>query len=74
MENKGSGLLDGLLLGGLIGAALGILFAPKTGEEMRASLQARLKEYGLGDLVESLSEAFEAGKDEAAKFMEEEDL
>jgi gas vesicle protein len=38
MSEKNSDLVLGLLIGGLIGAAFGILFAPKSGKEMREDI------------------------------------
>jgi len=35
MSEKNGDLLRGLFIGGLIGMALGILFAPKSGKETR---------------------------------------
>lgn len=37
-------LLAGVGLGAIIGAAAGILFAPKAGEELRSELNEKLKE------------------------------
>jgi len=38
MANEGSGFTTGLLVGGIIGTVIGILIAPKPGEETRADL------------------------------------
>jgi gas vesicle protein len=38
MSENNSDLLLGLLIGGLMGAAFGILFAPKSGKEMREDI------------------------------------
>ena len=38
MSENHSDLVLGLLIGGLIGAAFGILFAPKSGKEMREDI------------------------------------
>jgi gas vesicle protein len=38
MSENNSDLLLGLFIGGLIGAAFGILFAPKSGKEMREDI------------------------------------
>lgn len=39
-ENKG-GMLKGVLIGGAIGAAAGMLFAPKPGRELRGDIKTR---------------------------------
>ena len=52
-ENDGSSFLTGLLLGGIIGAVLGLLFAPQPGEKTREQLRARADEFvSLGRRVE----------------------
>jgi gas vesicle protein len=38
MSENNNDLLVGLLIGGIIGAAFGILFAPKRGKEMREDI------------------------------------
>ncbi|OYT72832.1 MAG: hypothetical protein CFK49_04965 [Armatimonadetes bacterium JP3_11] len=47
-------LLAGIGLGVLIGAVIGLLFAPKSGEEIRGDLSQRLHE--LSDKVRELSQ------------------
>lgn len=69
--SKEANLLEGLLLGGLIGAAFGILFAPQAGEKNREALKDILKEFGLEGFVDRISEAFEAGKEEAERVIKE---
>ena len=43
-RGSGSGVILSFLLGGLTGAALAILFAPRSGEETREMLGGRLRE------------------------------
>lgn len=64
------------LLGLGIGTALGILFAPKAGEETREELRARalegrdyVKRRG-GELRSQATEAFEKGRDQAVEAFE----
>ena len=66
-----SHLMEGLLLGGLIGAAIGVLFAPFSGEKARAALKDKLKEFDLDDLIDRFSAAFEAAKNEATGFADD---
>jgi len=47
-------LLAGIGLGVLIGAVIGLLFAPKSGEEMRSDLSQRMHE--LSEKVRELSQ------------------
>lgn len=44
MSENNRDLLLGLFIGGLIGAALGILFAPKSGKETREDIVRKAKE------------------------------
>lgn len=44
MSEKNGGLLKGLIIGGLIGAVLGILYAPKSGKKMREELAGKTDE------------------------------
>ena len=44
MAEKDGGLVDGLLIGGLIGVAIGILFAPKSGKETRRDIADKADE------------------------------
>ena len=43
-ENRGGEIIVAFVLGGLIGAALGILFAPKAGKETREQLNTWMDE------------------------------
>jgi len=36
--------MSGAAIGGLVGAALALLFAPSSGDEMRAQMQARIEQ------------------------------
>ena len=61
-ENSGPGFLSGLLLGGLIGVVLGLLYAPQAGEKTREQLQSRFDEFSsLG------KSAWEEGKEAAGQ-------
>ncbi len=44
MSNKGD-FLAGMFVGGLLGALAGILFAPSSGEETRAQIAEKSREY-----------------------------
>lgn len=52
-ENNGD-LLKGLIIGGLIGAVLGILYAPKSGKETREDIARKTE-----DLLEKAKEEYE---------------
>ena len=41
MEGDHKGLFKGFLLGGLLGATAGILFAPKGGNELRSGIKSK---------------------------------
>jgi gas vesicle protein len=43
-ENRGGEIIGAFVLGGLIGAALGVLFAPKAGKETREQLNTWMDE------------------------------
>ena len=45
MAEKDGGLVNGLLIGGLIGVAIGILFAPKSGKETRQDIANKADEF-----------------------------
>jgi len=66
MENKGSGSsVLSFILGGLIGASLGILFAPAAGKETREKLRVLLEQAD--DETRKLFEEFEEFKEKAVK-------
>lgn len=45
-EERGSGLIAGVILGAVIGAGIAMLFSPKSGEETRRELARRARELG----------------------------
>lgn len=57
-ETRGGEFLAGLIIGGLVGAAVALLFAPQPGEETRT----RLREKGI-ELQGRLAEVGERGKE-----------
>jgi gas vesicle protein len=65
-ENSGSNFFTGLLLGGIIGAFLGLLFAPQPGEKTREQLRDKVDE--IASLGKS---AWEEGKEAATQKGEE---
>jgi gas vesicle protein len=67
-ENRGmgKGLLIGLLAGGAIGAFLALLYAPKSGKELRA----QLKTQG-GDLLDEAEEQLAKAKTKAVDIINE---
>lgn len=65
----GSGFLPGLILGGALGAALGLLFAPRSGREQRELLAERGIEL-TGRMDEVLPGAAEAIQERATALLE----
>jgi gas vesicle protein len=61
MSERTSDLLTGLFIGGLIGAALGVLFAPKSGRETREDLARKADEL-LVKTKEEYAKAVEKSK------------
>jgi gas vesicle protein len=61
MSEKNSDLLKGLFIGGLIGVALGILFAPKSGKETREDIARKADELS-GKAKEEYQKAMEKSK------------
>lgn len=60
-ENK-SELLAGLIIGGLIGITLGILFAPKSGKESREDIARKADE-----LMDKAKEGYEKATEKCAE-------
>ena len=67
-ERRGGSVFGAFLLGGLIGAVLGLLFAPRPGTETREMLTERANDYWgqAGDMyatgVDKVSEVVDTGK------------
>jgi gas vesicle protein len=57
-----NGLVITLLIGGLIGAAIALLFAPQSGRQTRAQLYLRSTQARDRKQMDRLSAALEAGK------------
>jgi gas vesicle protein len=55
-NNFGKGLLLGLLTGGAIGAAFALLYAPKSGKELREEIKSKSDDY-IDDAEKYLAEA-----------------
>ncbi len=61
-NNSGKSFLVGLLAGGAIGALVALLFAPKSGRELRADLKLKGEEY-LDEAEKYISEAREKARE-----------
>jgi gas vesicle protein len=61
-NNSGKGLFIGLLAGGAIGALIGLLFAPKSGRELRGDIKQKSDEY-LDDAEKYIANAKTRAKD-----------
>ena len=65
-ENSGPSFFTGLLLGTIIGAVLGLVFAPQPGEKTREQLRSKADEFiSLG------KSAWEEGKEAASQKRDE---
>ncbi|MEO8664324.1 MAG: YtxH domain-containing protein [Ignavibacteria bacterium] len=66
-ENKTSkGLLLGFIAGGIVGAAIALLYAPKTGKEMRKQIKSKKDE-----LIDDTSEYLQIAKTKASDLINE---
>ena len=61
--NGGSGFLFGLFAGAAIGAGLGMLFAPKTGAQLRSQLSQQA-----GELANTASKRYQHASEVAGEF------
>jgi gas vesicle protein len=61
-NNNAKSFIVGLLAGGAIGALIALLFAPKSGKELRADLKLKGEEY-LDEAERYISEAREKAKE-----------
>ncbi|MDZ4168459.1 MAG: YtxH domain-containing protein [Coriobacteriia bacterium] len=74
---RGGSVFGAFLLGGLVGAVLGLLFAPRSGKETREIITARAEEYwGEGlEMYESgrekVTEAYSSGKEKVVESSEQ---
>ena len=65
MAEQNGGFLKGLLLGGTIGAVLALLYAPKSGREMREDIKRSAE--GVLNEVEGELDKIQKKAEEAAK-------
>ena len=61
-NNVGKGLLIGFLAGGAIGAILALLYAPKSGKELRGDIKEKADEY-MGEAEKYIADAKDKAKD-----------
>jgi len=70
-ENRGAEFLKGVFIGSAIGAALALLFAPKSGNELRADIRRKSRELydeteeKVGEWKAEAAEVIEHGKRQA---------
>jgi gas vesicle protein len=61
-NNVGKGLLVGFLAGGVVGAVMALLYAPKSGREFRDDIRSRTDDY-LDEADRYIAEAKDRAKD-----------
>jgi gas vesicle protein len=61
-NNIGKGLLIGFLAGGTIGAIIALLYAPKSGKELRSDIKTKADEY-LNEADKYISDAKDKAKE-----------
>jgi gas vesicle protein len=61
-NNVGKGMLIGFLAGGAIGAILALLYAPKSGKELRSDIKVKADEY-MGEAEKYIADAKDKAKD-----------
>ena len=66
-DDDTGGRIAFLLLGGMLGAAAALLFAPKSGRELRADI-ADATRKGVDQAREKAGEYYEVGRDRATEF------
>jgi len=64
--DKMNGFLTGLLVGGIIGSALAMLFTPITGRRLRKKISQKTD-----DIIEDVNSYIETGKEKAEEFIKE---
>ena len=73
-ESRGSGFMMGLLCGAAVGAALGLMYAPKSGTELRRTLTGSADQFRkkaskaydqVSDAVSKGRETFDDAREEA---------
>jgi Gas vesicle protein len=72
MANGSGKFLGGLLIGGVIGATIGILFAPRSGKETRQMLKASVSSIPeLSELAENVQQQTQRTIEEAVQRLQE---
>ena len=64
-NNMAKGLLIGFLAGGVVGAVIGLLYAPKSGRELRSDLKKKAS-----DLADDAGEFIRVAKTKGAGFVQ----